>query len=213
MSRLAIKLIFLIAKIIFPNCKTGEHESVILLYFNRTVLKHDSTHFIIDETSFVALYNCYWFEALTFARQLVQDEYVAEDLVQNIFISLWHRKDTLNIQQPVGHYLKRSVKFAVAAYVRDKARKETIELTPLHEPAHANTDDTLLHRELINKLTDIVDGLPEQNQKVYNLRFQHAMDNPQIADMLCISEKTVRNQLSLALKKIRILLVKEGYSI
>lgn len=167
--------------------------------------------FINDEASFVALYNQYWYEALSFARQLVEDDFVAEDIVQNIFISLWRRKNELSVQQPIAHYLKRSVKFSAAAYLRDRSRKETVSLAIAPEPASAHTDAPLLHHDLVDRLKSIVDQLPEQSQKVYHLRFHHAMDNPQIAGLLRISEKTVRNQLSLALKQIRMYLVKEGY--
>lgn len=167
--------------------------------------------FIIDEASFVALYNRYWYDALSLARQLIQDDFIAEDIVQNIFISLWKRKASLQIDQPVAHYIKRAVKFAVAAYIRDQSRKETIPLSSLEDAIHADADAPLLHRELLHKLMRFIGQLPDQNRKVYHMRFNHALDNPQIATLLGISEKTVRNQLSLALSKIRAYLVEEGY--
>lgn len=167
--------------------------------------------FVIDEISFVALYNHYWYEALLLAKQLVQDDFIAEDIVQNIFISLWKRKDVLEIDQPVGHYIKRCVKFAVAAYIRDKSRRDTIPLSLLPDVACAGADTSLLHRELLHKLTGFISQLPDKNRKVYHMRFNHALNNLQIANLLGISEKTVRNQLSLALRRIRAYLVKEGY--
>ncbi|MCW3465189.1 RNA polymerase sigma factor [Chitinophaga nivalis] len=171
----------------------------------------EKTVFIIDETSFVALYNQYWQEALTLARQLLQDDCAAEDIVQNIFISLWKRRAELRITQPIAHYLKRAVKFAAAAYIRDQSRKETISIHTFTPIAAGHTDAALLHKELVCTVNNFVEQLPAQNQKVYQLRFHHALDNPKIAHLLGMSEKTVRNQLSLALKRIRTLLVKEGY--
>jgi RNA polymerase sigma-70 factor (ECF subfamily) len=167
--------------------------------------------FVIDEASFNALYNRYWYEALSFAQQLIQDSFIAEDIVQNVFISLWKRKDSLQINQPVAHYLKRAVKLAVAAHIRDTSKKEMVPLASLPDVVYNCSDAPMRHRELVNKLAGFVEQLPDQNQKVYHMRFSHAMDNPQIADVLGISEKTVRNQLSLALKRIRAYLVKEGY--
>jgi len=179
------------------------------------VLKNDqapeTASFVINEASFVALYNCYWYEALSFARQLVQDDFIAEDIVQNIFISLWKRKASLQIDQPIAQYIKRAIKFAVATYIRDQSRKGTIPLSSLEDAIHADADAPLLHRELLHKLTHFIRQLPDQNQKVYHMRFHHALDNPQIAILLGISEKTVRNQLSLALRRIRAYLIKEGY--
>ncbi|SEW40122.1 sigma-70 family RNA polymerase sigma factor [Chitinophaga arvensicola] len=167
--------------------------------------------FTIDEASFSALYNRYWYESLNLARQLMQDDFVAEDIVQNIFISLWKRRDTLKIDQPVAHYLKRAVKFAVAAYIRDKTRQDNIHLTAMPASLNAHADAPLLHRELQDKLSNFIEQLPDQNQRVYHMRFHHALDNPQIASILGISEKTVRNQLSMVMKRIRTYLVKEGY--
>lgn len=167
--------------------------------------------FTIDEASFIALYNRYWHEALSLAQQLTQDNFIAEDIVQNVFISIWKRRDSLQINQPVSHYLKRAVKLAVAAHIRDSSRKVSVPLASLPDVVYTCSDAPVRHRELVNKLAGIVETLPDQNQKVYQMRFNHAMDNPQIADVLGISEKTVRNQLSMALKKIRAYLVKEGY--
>lgn len=167
--------------------------------------------FIIDESSFVMLYNRYWYDAFSFARQLIQDDFIAEDIVQNIFISLWSRKDSLRIDQPIAHYLKRAIKFAVAAYIRDRARKETIPLASLPDVVDGGTDAPLLYSELVTKLSGFIDQLPDQNQKVYHMRYSYAFDNPEIAHLLGISEKTVRNQLSLALRRIRAYLIEEGY--
>jgi RNA polymerase sigma factor (sigma-70 family) len=178
--------------------------------FNNDTASQKAT-FVIDETSFVTLYNRYWQEALFLARQLIEDDFIAEDIVQNIFISIWKRKESLQIDQPVAHYINRSVKFAVAAYIRDLSRKETVPLSSLEDAIHADADAPLLHRELLHKLSDFIGQLPDQNQKVYHMRFHHALDNPQIANLLGISEKTVRNQLSIALSRIRAYLVKEGY--
>lgn len=167
--------------------------------------------FIIDEASFIVLYNRYWYESLELARQLLQDDFVAEDLVQNIFISLWKRKDTLKIDQPVGHYLKRAVKFAVATYVRDKTRQDNAYVTAALEELNTLADAPLLHRELQDKLDAFIKQLPHQNQQIYHMRFHQSLNNPQIADILGISEKTVRNQFSLVLKRVRSYLSKEGY--
>lgn len=170
-----------------------------------------SAPFIIDEASFITLYNRYWYEALSFAQQLIQDNFIAEDIVQNIFISIWKRRDTLQINQPVAHYIKRAVKLAVATHIRDTSRKEIVPLAALPDVVYNCSDAPMRHRELVSKLAGFVEQLPDQNQKVYHMRFNHSMDNPQIADVLGISEKTVRNQLSIALKRIRAYLVQEGY--
>lgn len=165
----------------------------------------------IDEPKFIDLYNKYWHVALQLARHLVQDSYAAEDIVQNVFISIWRRKDVLQIDGHIEHYLKRAIKLAAVTYIRDNSSKQVFLLASAESPSHSDADNLVLNKELQRKINHFVDQLPSQSRKVYHMRFDEALNNNSISTALGVSEKTVRNQVSITLKRIRLYLREAGY--
>jgi|GEM_PF-1473250 len=167
----------------------------------------------IDYQTFCALYKEYWPKVIRYAKELAKDDALAEDILQRVFISLWERRGQLTIAC-VEAYLKRAVKFAVLAelkkqlYTRE-GLTESADVMEFH--AHELPDASLCYRELTQTLGTITAVLPKRNQKMFQLRYTEGMDNRQIAAIMEVSEKTIRNQLSLSLKLVRKRLRRVGY--
>jgi DNA-directed RNA polymerase specialized sigma24 family protein len=68
----------------------------------------DQNGYIINERTFQKLYNEHWEQVYSYCLHHCQDEYVAEEIVQDIFLSLWDRREELVIRQEPQHYLIRS---------------------------------------------------------------------------------------------------------
>lgn len=167
----------------------------------------------IDYQTFCALYKEYWPKVIRYAKELTKDDALAEDILQRVFISLWERREQLTIAC-VEAYLKRAVKFAVLAELKKKlyAKEDLTESADVVE-LHANElpDARLCYRELTDMLGTITAVLPKKNQEMFQLRYTEGLDNRQIAEVLEVSEKTIRNQLSLSLKLVRKRLRRVGY--
>ena len=71
-----------------------------------------------DQLAFEVLFDRYWKRLYSFAFKIYKEEAICEDIVQEIFISLWEKSINTNIVNLEG-YLLRAVKYKVANYIRD----------------------------------------------------------------------------------------------
>jgi RNA polymerase sigma-70 factor (ECF subfamily) len=133
----------------------------------------------------------------------------SEEMVQDIFISLWNRKDELTITLSIEHYLIKAAKLKVIDYYRmlATAKHQTLidcELCNLLEcDQNFLQHNDAIHKFLEKDLEITVQNLPLQCQKVYRLSREEQMSISEIAENLNISPKTVKNHLTKALNFIR----------
>lgn len=138
-----------------------------------------------------------------FARTFLTDPDEAEEVVQNVFVALWEKRNTLEVEASLRSYLFRSVRNACLNRLKhDKVRLQH----RAHALYSASADSVFNHvdmQELESRLKAALDKLPEQCRKVFELsRFQE-MRYAEIADHLQISPKTVENHMGKALKILR----------
>ncbi|WP_160717438.1 RNA polymerase sigma-70 factor [Chitinophaga solisilvae] len=160
----------------------------------------------INEASFLHLYECYWKKLYHLAFKYLGDAFQAEGVVQDVFTSIWQRKSSLVLDpETVENYLVKAVRFRIARKYNDDIRKSRRmeELSVRQSEADNHTEETLFCSFLREEIDRLVTGLPERCRLVYQLSRQEGLNNREIAVNLLISEKTVENQLTKALKVIR----------
>ena len=131
----------------------------------------------------------------------------AEDLSQDIFLTLWNNRSSLHTINNLKPYLFRISKNAVYRHIertllfRNYQQKETEKYIP---PLESNeTDDNIHLKELELLVTMVVEKMPPQRQKIYKMSRESGMNNEEIARELSINKRTVENHLSQALTDIR----------
>ncbi|WPU94726.1 RNA polymerase sigma-70 factor [Mucilaginibacter sabulilitoris] len=156
-----------------------------------------------DEAAFTQIYNRYWDVAYKAAFNLLRDEQAAMDIVQDVFIWLWHNKTKLQISC-LKAYILTAVKFKVLNVIRQgKFRDEILKTFPAHERIGDFTDLGIEVKELKTLIAHFTDKLPEQARKIFHLSRNEHLSHKAIAEQLGISEKTVKNQMNISLKKLR----------
>jgi RNA polymerase sigma-70 factor (family 1) len=157
-----------------------------------------------DKTAFAEIYNRYWDKLFSMAGHKLDHLEDAEEVVQNIFISLWNRRTTLNITSTLNSYLAVSVKYRVIKVLEKQyyQRKYTGSLSKEHK-LDDSTQEWLEFTELKAQLEQLVKGLPDKCQLVYRMSREDGCSQKEIAGKLDISEKTVEAHLGKALKTIR----------
>ncbi len=143
------------------------------------------------------------------AYRVLPDGHLIEDLAQDVFYELWKKREKLNITTSVRAYLKRAVINKTLNYIRSQRMKFSDVEDHSHEmgmPATALID--LQNEELTAVLHKAIDDLPERCRIVFTLSRFEEYSYQQIATELEISTKTVENQISKALKLLRIALAK-----
>jgi RNA polymerase sigma-70 factor (family 1) len=158
-----------------------------------------------EQASFRILYNRYW-EALykkAFHRFGNSDD--AEDAVQEIFISLWRNKNSIQIDDTLAPYLFSALKYYIIKHVYLKA-KSGIQVnlsTENLEHFEFTTEELLQYKELQLVIANEVNGLPERMREIYRMSRVENLQTAEIAATLKISEQTVKNTLTTALKRLR----------
>ncbi|SDF80001.1 RNA polymerase sigma-70 factor, ECF subfamily [Mucilaginibacter pineti] len=158
-----------------------------------------------DEAAYEEIYNRYWPILYQSAYNILRDKSGCMDVLQEVFVWLWEHREHLQIINPKG-YLLSAVKYKVANYIRKgKVRRALfteLEVTDLNElPFY---DDSLEVRELKQIIAQFTSELPDKARQVFYLSRTEHLSNKEIAERLGISEKTVENQMTTNLKKLRL---------
>lgn len=179
---------------------------------SKTQINTDSTKIItaIDVKAFEEIYQKYASRMLTYALQILKEKEVCEDIIQNIFIDFWSKRETNTVENLEG-YLFRAVKFQIFKYFRDtKFSDEDLTRLNLVEVS-VSASKVLEYQDLELAIKNSVDQLPSRCKEIFELsRFEHKT-NQEIADLLGVSLQAVKNQISKALSAIRTDLKKEEH--
>jgi RNA polymerase sigma-70 factor (family 1) len=157
-------------------------------------------------SAFKEIYSRYWKKLYAECYKRLKSKEQAEEITQEIFTNFWIKRNTLQITTTVGGYLH----LAVTNQVIDQYRKELVRdkyreaFKVIHTEADTSTEDTIMLRELAYTIEAEVNQLPDKCRSVYHLSRNEHKTNKEIALYLGISEKTVENHLTKALKKLRV---------
>lgn len=158
-----------------------------------------------NQEAFDILYHRHWENLYKTAFGLLKDSNTSKDVVQDIFIWLWQKRNQLEIQN-LPAYLKTAVKFKVANYIRSANIKESFfEALGKHtiSPNAPEAAEITEMKELRAIISNAVEILPDKCRTIYKLSRNEQLTNQQIADKLGLSVKTVESQMTIALRRIR----------
>ncbi|QWX83472.1 sigma-70 family RNA polymerase sigma factor [Cellulophaga sp. HaHaR_3_176] len=150
---------------------------------------------------FEKIYSNYWEKLYVFAFKMTGDTNLSKNIIQDVFTNLWERRADVKIIS-IENFLFRAVKNQVLKSFREQkfnttALDETIEKfiedTPEYSPSN--------YTEYLNPL---LDKLPEKRREILLMNKLQEMNIDQIAEELNLSKQTVKNQLSSALRQIKV---------
>ena len=159
-----------------------------------------------DQEAFTALYNKYWYPLLTHVMKAVRVYSEAEDIVQEIFTSVWKRRAELELTASLSTYLFNSGRYmAIRSIEKNITRSNYLQrLSDELDNGGAPSPETLLHlRNLEERMEQAIQGLPEKMREIFNMSRKQQLSYREIAEQLGISEETVRKQISNALNRLR----------
>lgn len=159
-----------------------------------------------SELAFEQVYDLYAPDLLSFIHSLTKNKEVSEDILQEILLDFWKRRETIEIQTELRAYLFSSAKYAVLNYIRsEKVRKKYLEHFKLFlaQGGAESASDRVELQDLISIVMQTLEHLPNRCAEVfYRSRFQHRSIQ-EIADELNISTRTVENYISRAMAEIK----------
>jgi RNA polymerase sigma-19 factor, ECF subfamily len=158
-----------------------------------------------DRNAFTQLYNNYRNKIYSIAYELTESTTVAEEIVQDTFLKIWVKRETLLEVEHFRAYLFTITRNYVFTALKRIARKESIEVSAIQDaPLYDHdTEDRVLNNEYTRILQAAIDRLPEQQKQVYNLIKKEGLKREEAAAALHLSPETVKTHLAQAMRSIR----------
>lgn len=156
-----------------------------------------------DEDAFTELYNRYWERLVTIAYFKLQHKEDAKEVVQELFMDIWNRKDRLDIKHSFYTYMAGALKYKIyTKLAKDQKRQRQLQALQKETVSHI-TEEWLSFEQLRNDLEKAVLNLPEKCKLVFRLSREEGLSGRQIAKELNLSPKTVENHIARALQQLR----------
>ncbi|MBR1705374.1 MAG: RNA polymerase sigma-70 factor [Bacteroidales bacterium] len=158
-----------------------------------------------DPNAFALIYNMYAGKSYNFVFSLVKDEDTAKDLVQDAFIKVYLKRDTVSKVDSFNAYLFRMLKNAVFDHFESEAvrRRYAARMALTQEEFAELVNQKVEADDLRDLIAETVSRMPEQRRTIFTLSRYKGVPNAEIAKQYGISIRTVENHLSNAMRDIR----------
>ena len=155
----------------------------------------------MDSSAFEELFRAYFTPLMVFARKFLKDEDEAREVVQKVFISLWEKREEIDLTSSIKPYLFTSVHNRSLNVIRDRKKFSDEEIPDMAGDWDVSAQIETM--ELEQKIKEAIDSLPEKCREIFELNRFDGLKYSEIASQLGISVRTVENQISKALKILR----------
>jgi RNA polymerase sigma-70 factor (ECF subfamily) len=151
------------------------------------------------------LFREYFQPLVSYAKSIIKLEADAEEVVQDIFFSLWKNKRKLNIHTSFSSYLYKAVHNNCLQQLKREKRKLQYQQEQINWKYNESMSpgEILQYNELYDKINSAVDELPENCKTIFKLNRFQGLKYSEIAEKLAISIKTVEANMTKALKHLR----------
>ena len=158
-----------------------------------------------DESAFTRLFELYRDRIYSIALKVTRSNIIAEEIVQDVFLKIWQRRDKLHLIQNFSAYLFAMTRNDVYKVLKEIAGNYRTTLLTDEDSslACAYTADLIMAKEYDQVLQNAIDRLPSQQRRVYHLIKDQGLKRGEVADQLQIQPETVKFHLAQAMKNIK----------
>lgn len=158
-----------------------------------------------NKDAFSEVYQRYWPLLFRHARKLLQDDEQCKDIVQDVFISLWSAVVVFNESTMLSAYLYASARNKILnIFRRNKVAGTHLEsLGRFIEQGTDVTDHLVRERMLASQIEEEISNLPPRMREVFELKRKQNLSYKEIAEVMNISDLTVKTQMNKAITILR----------
>jgi RNA polymerase sigma-70 factor, ECF subfamily len=150
------------------------------------------------------LFKTYHAGLVAFADQYVRSPEDAREIVQDVFISVWNNRESIDREGNLKAYLFTATRNKCFNFLQKrKLSTVSIETTVVNPATEYGVEAQIDAAELRAEIYDEVRLLPEKCREIFLLSRRDGLSYKEIAQKLDVSDKTVENQIGIALKRIR----------
>jgi len=157
-----------------------------------------------EEDAYSYLVESYHHKLCVYACNLIHDDSAAEDIVQNVFVTIWKKRQKLKDDFSIKNFLYRSVHNEFIDQYRKNRSVLTLQkkyIDALESIIEENQDFHL--EKMMKSVEDAIEGLPPKCKMIFVLSKKEGLTNLEISEHLNISIKTVENQITKAFNDLR----------
>ncbi len=154
-----------------------------------------------EKEAYQALFERYAPKIYHFALSYLKSTADSEELVQDVFLKVWEKRDILDASQNIKAFIFKIAINTIYDFIRRKNIENAFqEFSKANYAADSNnTWDTVIFEEMQTTINSLVAQMPEQRKKIFKLSKNKGLSNDEIAQELNLSKRTVENQLYRAL--------------
>jgi len=157
-----------------------------------------------DEPAFDALFREYYAPLVGLAESLLGTRAAAEEIVQDVMLEVWRRRETIQLEESWRAYLFRAARNRALNEIRhQRVRQKSEPYTRSEESVDASALNELVGDELTAAVNAAVAALDEPVREVFTLSRSNGLKYAEIANVLGVSVKTVEARMTRALKELR----------
>lgn len=155
-----------------------------------------------DDAAYEKIYNKYWTKLYLAAYNVLRDRCAAEDIVQEVLVQLWMKRKQVVVIS-LNAYLYSAVRFQVFNVIRSGKVREGLFREIEKLSIANNAEDNLREMDIISNMNEGLAELPERCREIFTLSRKEQLSTKEIAEKLGIAPKTVENQLTIAIRRLR----------
>lgn len=158
-----------------------------------------------DKSAVDELFAYYYPRLYHFSKSILKIETDIDDICQEVFVKIWLNRHKINNADTFNAYIFTITKNEVLNLIRSNVKKQTFldQLFHLSVAEEYQTQNFIEYDEIKSGIDKIVAGLPEKRQRVFILSRTEGLTNKEIAEQLNISEKTIEDHITHAIKYIK----------
>lgn len=160
-----------------------------------------------DASAFTELYNRYWKILLEMAWRKTKNWDDAQDIMQDVFVSLWKSRHRIEIQSTtIKNYLGTAIRYMIYARLKEGRKITWVEDITAIDTPHYPTDcpEAIYdYRALLQNVIAAQNELPDKGQLIFKLHREEGLKIKEIANALALSPLTVKTHLQRAVASLR----------
>ncbi|MBB6107765.1 RNA polymerase sigma-70 factor (ECF subfamily) [Mucilaginibacter lappiensis] len=158
-----------------------------------------------SEQAFTVLYDKFSKPLYRTILRLVKDEDIAQELLQDLFMKIWEKKEKINLEGSFKSFLYKVAENIVYSYFRKVAKDARLidKLISDYVDFDTNAEELIIAKETNAMLQRAIECLPTQRQQVYILCKLQGKTHEEVSNLLGISTSTINNQIVKANKSVK----------
>lgn len=160
-----------------------------------------------NKMAFSVLFDRYSDILFRFIQKRIESVPDVEDIIQEVFISMWNRRSKIQVGNSIYPYLFKAAKYEMIDWlVKSEKRNRHLDYLGINKDQYlvaTTSEDELIAKELASLVENEMARMPDTMRSVFRLSRSEEMSIKDIANQLSLSEQTVKNNVSMALNRLK----------